>query len=115
MREERQHYCGLVRLSAGGQDYGEVQVQLTGYVDVMKIPTTSGTIVRDGVTSWDGYLNMTGSQLLKFYDDNNLTLELRFPDDRVGRAVLRDLHGYVTGYGAEGTPFGEGDDPDGDD
>jgi hypothetical protein len=76
----------------------EIAVDLTGYVEVVRVKTAGAITHRDGVSWWDGYLNgLTRSEQLQLVGK---PVELRLPAGGVGRGVLtRDGDGYLSGYG----------------
>jgi hypothetical protein len=94
----------LVEIWVGGEKRLDVDVRLSGYVEVSVIPTLGPEQLppMDGVTSWEGlWYGMAESDAMDLIAE---VFELRFPDGRVGRVRLDDTAGKLRGMGE--TPFG---------
>jgi len=101
MRERRSSYNGAAEVWIDGVKCKDLDVRLSGYVDVSEIRTFGGVEYMDGPTSWDGYFVN-----LSQHDAFELTgkqLDLKLSNGQTGRAVLTDISGLL--QGVRETPF----------
>jgi hypothetical protein len=104
VNEARTEYEGSAVIAVEGSERQfDVEVQLTGYVDVIKITTNGGVRYADGSRSWDGYITsgLSEADAIGLASDR---LEIRLPDGRSGGAVLPHADNYLRGFRA--APFG---------
>ena len=103
MREPRTGYSGSAELWVDGTMWRQnVVVDLTGYVEVVRVKTSEAVTYMEGVTWWDGYVKgLTWSEHIRLVGK---LLELRLASGAVCRGILTgDGDGYLSGYGV--SPF----------
>jgi hypothetical protein len=84
----------MVEVWINGTKRSSVEVELSGYASVVTAPAGRGS--RDGRTSWDGRIVGSPAVVHEWYRHGH-ELELRFPNGRVGIAILQDADGTIEG------------------
>ncbi len=96
--EPRSQYDGPAEVWFDGAKQFNASVLLTGYVEVTEVTTSGGTERLEGVTSWDGRL--VGVSQRDRFRLMQKKFELKLPNGRRGRAVLRPrAHTWLLGMG----------------
>jgi hypothetical protein len=96
-KEWRQNYNGPVEIWVNGAKRMDANVRLSSYIDVEMINTLGEPEQRhESQTSWNGRLDgLSDHELMAL---NGQSFELRFPDGRMGEAMLLDASGRLQGF-----------------
>ena len=97
-REQRRSYAGSVEIWVDGIKRFDVEARLAVYVEVIETRAGNGVEHSDGAVSWSGQLEgLSHHNQLELIGPK---LELKFPDEQSGEAVMADNSGFVRGLGA---------------
>lgn len=94
--ESRGSYAGPAELWANDSKLFDVEVALTGYVNVVHIKTIGYETDKDNTVSWNGVLlgGISETEQIRLLGQR---LELHLPTGKVGNVVLANNRGSLSG------------------
>jgi hypothetical protein len=100
--ERRTSYDSPAEIWVDGEKRFDAVVHLNGWVEVIDVQTSGGTIRRDGATSWDGIIldGLKQSEILRLIGQR---LDLHLENGNTAVAVVADAAGTLRGI--RDTPF----------